>query len=136
MSTAQRVSPGFHRLALLLAIIPLLAGGVLTLAFVQDANKDFAEYQKLSCAQERISREQSGENPYNQFGSVNLKQIGCSSSDDDMVTVGVVRSSPQRFDWLERSMMLPLMGLTLALTWAVYGLVRAIGWVIGGFAAS
>ena len=29
-----------------------------------------------------------------------------------------------------------VIGVTLAVTFAVYGLVRAIGWVIGGFAAS
>ena len=42
------------------------------------------------------------------------------------------------FNWLSAlaDAMAPLIGLTLAITLALYSIVRAIGWVIGGFAAS
>jgi hypothetical protein len=55
MSTAQRVSRGFHRLALFLAAIPLLLGGILSVYFAwvsaSDAKLRYNEQAALVCAQ-------------------------------------------------------------------------------------
>lgn len=77
MSTSQRVSRGFHRLALFLAAIPLLIGT---------------------------------------YFSIVIAYSGSSTEGD--VTFTQAR-----------------LAITLAVSLAVYGVVRAIGWVIGGFAA-
>ena len=68
---------------------------------------------------------------------LSLKQIGCSSWEYDTVSYGEARNPP-KFNWLSVFAPPAAFGLaiTLALTLAVYGLVRAIGWVIGGFAAA
>jgi hypothetical protein len=85
MSTAQRVSRGFHRLGLLLAAILFLMGLVMVVA-----------------------------------DGVHLRLWETKLSDLPVVIGGVL---------------IGLLGLSLACL-AVYGIVRAIGWVIGGFAAS
>jgi len=88
MSAAQRVSPGFHRLALFLAAIPLLLGGSLSVYIAFDlANRLWEQHQKLVCAHEYAAGKKPGENVFDQFDTVKLKQIGCSNS-DDTVTVG------------------------------------------------
>lgn len=66
---------------------------------------------------------------------INLKQVGCSDDVYETVTYGEVRD-PHAFDWLNE-LVLPLtvaVAITLAVSLAVYGVVRAIGWFIGGFA--
>jgi hypothetical protein len=54
------------------------------------------------------------------------------------VSLGDARNSPPEFSWtLRLGYYLAIgMAITLALSLAVYVLIRAIGWVIGGFAAS
>jgi hypothetical protein len=51
---------------------------------------------------------------------------------------GEARAPPSSFNWV--GPFLTWLGISLAITLAAslaaYGLVRAIGWVIGGFAAS
>ena len=74
MAASQRVSRGFHRLALVVAAISLLVGGVSS-AYVAVMEADYA--------------------------------------------LGII-----------------LFAFALAASLAVYGIVRAIGWVIGGFAAT
>jgi hypothetical protein len=73
-----------------------------------------------------------------QFDTVKLKQIGCSNS-DDTVTVGEVRNPPPKLTWFSEfgsALLLSPLPQTLIGTLAVYVVVRAVGWVIGGFAAS
>ena len=68
---------------------------------------------------------------------LNLKRMGCSDSDYETVSLGEASTVPE-FNWYPRlGYYLGIgVGLSLLLSFAVYGLVRAIGWVIGGFAAS
>jgi len=79
MSASQKLSRGFHRLALFLAAIPLLVGGYFSV---------FSALLEPSYAGHRLFP----------------------------LSIGFA--------------------ITLAVTLAVYGVVRAIGWVVGGFAAS
>jgi hypothetical protein len=65
-------------------------------------------------------------------------EIGCSNDSWDWASVEEVTNSPPTFPWLSAfgSGLLPALPITLILTLGIYVMVRAIGWVIGGFAAS
>ncbi len=147
MAASQRVSRGFHRLALFLAAIPFLVGGAwsLTVALGEASNAK-VRHEHLVCAQMKLKNTpapaparagQPKEWSFEEFVGINLKQVGCSDYDHDNVTYEEARNPPA-FNWLATfgSAMLPSMPITLALALAVYGIVRAIGWVIGGFAAT
>ena len=75
----------------------------------------------------------------NEDDIVNLRQLGCTASrfDAAQVTFASARNPPA-FNWY--GAITAYVGIALALTLLaatlVYGFVRAIGWVIGGFAAS
>jgi hypothetical protein len=70
---------------------------------------------------------------------LNLKGLGCTGVDRTVSFREIYEARlPSQWSWMS-AMLGPLglyllLGISLAL--AVYGLVRAIGWVIGGFAAS
>jgi hypothetical protein len=70
--------------------------------------------------------------------TLDLKRIGCSYLEYDTVSLGEARADPAPFSWTNQFVTKLGIGLaiTLAAAMGVYGLVRAIGWVIGGFAAS
>jgi hypothetical protein len=114
----------------------LLLGGSLSVYVAFDlANRLWEQHQKLVCAHEYVAGEKPGEN--DQFDTVKLKQIGCSNS-DDTVTVGEARNPPPNLNWFAEfgsGLLLSPLPQTLIITLAVYVVVRAIGWVIGGFAA-
>jgi hypothetical protein len=137
MSAAQTVSRGFHRLALFLAAIPLLLGGSLSVYIAFDlANRLWEQHQKLLCAHEHVAGQKPG-SVFDQSDTVKLKQIGCSNS-DDTVTIGEARNPPSNLNWFAEfgsGLLLSPLPQTLIITLAVYVVVRAIGWVIGGFAA-
>jgi hypothetical protein len=139
MATSQRLSRGFHRLALFLAAIPLVIGGSLSVYIAFDlANRLWEQHRKLVCAHELVPSQKPGENPYDQFDTIKLKQIGCSNS-DDTVTVGEARNPPPNLNWFAEfgsALLLSPLPHTLIVTLAVYAMVRAIGWVVGGFMAS
>jgi hypothetical protein len=98
IATSDRLSRGFHRLAFFLAAIPLLLGGSLSVYIAFDlANRLWEQHQKLVCAHEHIAGPKPGENVFDQFDTVKLKQIGCSSS-DDTVTVGEARKPSCRLE--------------------------------------
>jgi hypothetical protein len=69
---------------------------------------------------------------------LDLKHIGCSDAEYDTISLGEARANPAYFSWADQ--LAAKLGISLAITLAVslclYGLVRAIGWVIGGFASS
>jgi hypothetical protein len=69
---------------------------------------------------------------------MNLKLAGCADDDSAVITFREARVDPSNPTWLNEFSWRFLVGLatTLAIAAAVYGIVRAIGWVIGGFAAS
>ena len=62
--------------------------------------------------------------------------LGCGEKYDADISYGEALLPPD-FNWLTTfaSGLIPSISITLALSAAVYALVRAIGWVIGGFAA-
>ena len=133
MSAAQRVSRDFHRLALFLAAIPLLLGGSLSIYIAFDlASRLWEQHQKLVCAHEHVAGKKLGENVFDQFDTVNLKQIGCSNS-DDTVTVGEARNPPPNLNWFAEfgsALLLSPLPQTLIVTLVVYVVVRVLGWVI------
>jgi hypothetical protein len=159
MSTAQRVSRGFHRLALFLAAIPLLVGGAASAYVALDhANSAKATHDqqaaKLVCAQTALNSEQQlkllGLPPLpsgyhlESLGSldseqIDLQKLGCPGW-PQTTTIGEVLHAkpPEALSYVESFLPPPGIGfvITLAVTLAVYVVVRAIGWVIGGFAAS
>jgi hypothetical protein len=117
----------------------LLLGGSLSVYIAFDlANRLWEQHQKLLCAHEHVAGQKPDRNVYDQFDTVKLKQIGCSNS-DDTVTVGEARNPPPNLNWFAAfgsGLLLSPLPQTLIVTLVVYVVVRAIGWVIGGFAAS
>jgi hypothetical protein len=73
----------------------------------------------------------------NEDQRVSLKVLNCSSSDYETVSYADVRNPPS-FNWL--GLFGPPaaigIGIALVLSLLIHSIVRAIGWVIGGFAAS
>ena len=124
MAASQRDSRGFHRLGLFLAAIPLLIGGTWSVIYALNE-----------------AAPASSENP-------TPKSSAATPSSSKSLTIDGVDISPaltpdQQNEKLDR-MALPswrikfaellAKGLTisLAVSLAVYGVVRAIGWIIGG----
>ena len=153
--TAQRVSRGFHRLGFFIAAALFLIAGALAVGpALQKANDASEEHQKLLCAHKYFG---SGElrklilskailtGPFTDLipldnRELSFKALDCSSSDIDTVRYGEARDPPS-FNWLDwLGVFAPLaaipLGLALVVSLGVYTFIRAIGWVIGGFAAS
>ena len=145
MATSQRLSRGFHRLAFFLAAIPLLIGGAASLYHAYaDADVGDVVNQVLVCVHDYLDKQTSqsaeGKNWAALFAPddqrIDLKETGCRDW-GQRVTYGEVRRPPD-FNWYSSfgNSLLLYLTITLAVSLAVYGIVRAIGWVIGGFAAS
>lgn len=133
MSTSKRVSRGFHRLAILLSAIPLIVGLIAsTVVAVESANNRRAA---LECANASVKDGKVSLGKMLLENMVDMAAVGCSGylpvSMDDAL-------DPPKLFWLKYFAMALAWGLGLTFVGAlvVYGLVRAIGWVIGGFAAS
>jgi len=58
----------------------------------------------------------------------------CSISEAEPITFAEARNPPT-FHWLFAAYAAPGIALALGIAACIYGLLRAIGWVIGGFAA-
>ena len=141
MSTSQRVSRGFHRLGLVLAVIPLVLGAIFSAYFAYvDATARLARHKNSACV--HAFMKSNGKRFWEVYFAspdrrINLKQIGCSVTDYESISADEIPSSPPAFSWLNTVSSLTLsLGITLAVSLVIYGVVRAIGWVIGGFAAS
>ena len=141
MATAQRLGHGFNRLALFLAAIPLLVGGGLSLAIAIDQANDakamHEEQARLVCAQTALKSDVP--QGYAADGRLDLQKLGCSDLPETTSYFKVLNARPPKAFSYARSFLPPLsigVLLTLTIALAVYGIVRAIGWVIGGFAAS
>jgi hypothetical protein len=127
MAGSERDSRGFHRLGVLLAALALLIGGTWSVIYALN--------EAASASSENPPPKSSGATP---SSGKNLTIDG--------VDISPVLTPDQQNEKLDR-MALPswrtkfaerrAKGLTigLAVSLAVYGIVRAIGWVIGGFAA-
>ena len=131
MPTSHGLSRGINRLALFLAAIPLLGGGLsLAIAIDQanDAKAMHEEQARLVCAQTALKSDV----PPGHGAVVDLQKLGCSDLPQTTSYFKVLNApAPEGFQLRNVGV---LFTLTIAL--AVYGVVRAIGWVIGGFAAS
>ncbi len=144
MGTSQRVGRGFHRLGFFLAAIVMLVGGFISVMFVPDWDAPTsATYtiEKPTSWSERSKDGLSVANPERAIlnvegiarvrmfpGFENLPEVKQKEWADRVV---------QKNWW--RKFLEPLakaLALTLCFSLVVYGVVRAIGWVIGGFAAS
>ena len=140
MSASQRVSRGVHRLAVLLATVPFIVGVVLSFHFASGsanhAKISHDEQVRLVCAKSRIAPPPSKSDidvPYD------LKALGCSDQPQD-ATYDEISAAKPPGDFSYAANFLPDLSVRLAITLAVsllvYGVVRAIGWVIGGFTTS
>jgi hypothetical protein len=142
MATSQRVIGDFHRLAVLSAVIPLLLGIVYSLwSPYQTANDELNRHHKLECAREHAALwppvTTSSPDSYDEEMGIplNLKSVGCSDRDDDTVSYAEAANPPEFNWWASYARHIaPILALTAAISLAVYGIVRAIGWVIGGYA--
>jgi hypothetical protein len=152
MSVSQRVGRGFHRLALLLAGLVLVAGVVASSFIgVQGVNRarenpEYIEQAEMACAQEavrkkiapqlRISKREADLPRQVLELKVSLNQLGCSD-ERKIVTVAEVLDAhaPDALTYVTAFLGVFSLGLgiTVSSSMAVYGLVRAIGWIVGGF---
>ena len=152
MSESQRVSRGFHRLAVLSAAIPLLLGIIYSLwSSYQTANNELDRHHKLECAREHAAlwppvttssvgddEQTSSVGDDEEMGiPLSLKSVGCSDRDDDMVSYAEAANPPE-FNWWKSYArhIASILALTAAISLGAYSVIRAIGWVIGRFAAS
>lgn len=152
MSESQRVSRGFHRLAVLSAAIPLLLGIIYSLwSSYQTANNELDRHDKLECAREHAAlwppvttssvsddEQTSSVGDDEEMGiPLSLKSVGCSDRDDDMVSYAEAANPPE-FNWWKSYArhIASILALTAAISLGAYSVIRAIGWVIGRFAAS
>jgi hypothetical protein len=123
MLSSQRVG-GFHRLALFWAAIPLFVGGYLSVVHAVGEASEPPE--------EVWSRIVEG------FGTVPMP-LGFDrltrDEQDELVDQLATSLRPQWWANFSKALGISL-AITLAASLAVYGVVRAIGWVVGGFAAS
>ena len=110
-------------------------------------NKETEEAQKRKCKGDEIPKctdEEWLESiaargwPRSDDETLVLQDVGCSDKATDVISFGEARAGPSYFSWT--SSFLNWLGISLtvavAASLALYGIVRAIGWVIGGFAAS
>jgi hypothetical protein len=140
MTTSQRISRGFHKLALFLAAIVLLLGvawsATTAINAANSARQSHDEQLELVCAKTAITNHAFVAGP---DGRIDLKTWGCSDEQEMVLYNDALNArAPDEFSYATELLPPLTLGLsiTLALSLAVYLLVRAIGWVIGGFAAS
>ena len=122
---ATRLS--FHRLALFLAAIPLLIGGYLS---VVHAIGKASEPPEEVWSKPALKIEGFGTVPM-PLGFDRLTR----DERDELVDQLADSLRPQWWANFSKALGVSL-AITLAASLAIYGVVRAIGWVVGGFAAS
>jgi hypothetical protein len=115
MNAAQRVSRGFHRLGIVLAALALLFGVLFSVSHCPKS--------------ERLWK-----------GSCQGHPVAVSDLTGEMVIYNGKKWVPYSW-WTEffsygLAEIVSSLPITLAVAIIIYGIVRGIGWVIGGFAAS
>ena len=143
MATRERVSRGFHWLGLLLATVTfLICGYFMVVTVMDDAGRKQRARQELLCARDKIkaSNAEAGLKAVGLTDNLDLKSLGCTSWSRVVSREAVLNVRDEDFSYasallIPLSLSLPLI-LALAISFGVYGLMRAIGRVIGGFAAS
>jgi len=127
MAASQRDSRGFHRLGLFLAAIPLLIGG--TWSVISALNEAAPASSENPTPKSSATTPSSGKNLT--IDGVDISPVLTPDQQNEKLDRIALPS------WRVKFAELLVKGLTisLAVSLAVYGVVRAIGWVIGGFAA-
>ena len=126
---SQKISRGFHRLGIFLAAIPLLIGGAASIIDALDQAGRPREYpiSTEQLKQPKLNIEGVGTVPAPpSFNKLTAEQ---QNEMVDEIATAHWRST------FANALLLNL-ALTLAGALTIYGLFRAIGWVIGGFASS
>ena len=130
--SSQQISRRFHGLAALTAAIPLLLGIIYSLCSAyQTANDELNRHRKLVCAREHAGlwppvTAWSGDYDETKSIPLDLKSVGCSDHDGDLVPFAEARE-PSEFNWWGSygRQAAPLLALTAAISLGVYGVVRA-----------
>ena len=164
MSVSQRLSRGFHRLGLFVALIPLLVGAAATFFAGSDAVKSGRQSHQaqveLHCARSYYAEQYSKPNPLIEemnrlvgikpgsleamFGNtgkpIYLGDIGCAEERGKTASPEAVFYATEPAPFSRANALLPVLLTGLLISFAVassvYGVIRAIGWVVGSFAAS
>jgi hypothetical protein len=125
VATSQRVSQGFHRLGLFLAAISLLIGG--TWSVIYALNEAAPASSENPTPKSSAATPSSGKNLT--IDGVDISPVLTPDQQNEKLDRMALPS------WRIKFAELLAKGLTisLAVSVAVYALVRAIGWVIGGF---
>ena len=128
--SSQQISHRFHRLAVLTAAIPLLLGIIYSLCSAyQTANDEVNRHHKLVCAREHAGlwppvTASSGVYDETMGIPLDLKSVGCSDHDGDLVSFAEVRNPPEINWWGTYARQgAPLLALTAAISLWVYGVV-------------
>jgi ABC-type dipeptide/oligopeptide/nickel transport system permease subunit len=139
MSTAQRVSRGFHRLGLFLALITLVIGSLITV-LVPDWTAPFPANWSFDLVDRQPMPEwtssDTGDGPIIEVAGTNVR-MPSNYYDQPVAQQQDLLNRLIANNWRNKFAK-PLaqgLGITLTISLAIYGLMRAIGWVIGGFAA-
>jgi hypothetical protein len=110
-----------------------------------DQDRHHREYVELACAKAKLATmSQKEAAPPDQHGLVevpfyDLRDLGCSeTSREELEVVILAAKEPPHFSYASAFLrhFAFIMALTLAVSPSVYVVVLAIGWVIGGFAAT
>ena len=104
--------------------------------------KDMADrrHQMALCAHnyveeiEKATRDRPPRFNSDEDWEVSFAKAKCSISEAEPITFAEARNPPT-FHWLFAAYAAPGIALALGIAACIYGLLRAIGWVIGGFAA-
>ena len=131
--SSQQITRRFHPLAALTAAIPLLLGIIYsTCSAYQTANDDLNRHQQLVCAREHAGlwppvTVSSGDYDETSGIPLDLKSVGCSDHDGDLVSFAEVRDPP-KFNWWGSyaRQVAPFLALTAAISLGVYGVVRML----------
>ena len=122
MTASRQFSRDFHRLAVLSAVITLLLGIVYSLwSPYQAANDELNRHHKVECAREHAAlwppvTTSSGVYDEAMGIPLDLKSVGCSDHDGDLVSFAEARNPP-KFNWWGSyaRQVAPLLALTAAI---------------------
>ena len=137
---AGRISRGFRQLAISLAAIPLVAGLAFTafLAHSLHGSEKMAEAARVERnAMVACARDALKDTTYQSRDLIDFQTLGCSKTSDQW-TLGAIRMYVMQPAQNSSVFFMVGVGITLSLlaSLTVYGIVRAIGWVIGRFTTS
>ena len=138
--SSHRISRGFHRLGLFLASITLVIGSWITLLLPDwaapfPAKWSFGVFTRQPMPEWTSS--DTGNGPIIEIGGTNVR-MPSNYYDQPVAQQQDLMNRLIANNWRNKFAKPLAQGLAITLTvsLAIYGLVRAIGWVVGGFAAS